>query len=1272
MDKFNKIFEDFIKLKENSLFIINTKNQDKYSEFIKKSEYNYFLFDAFNEKIGNPYFPFLNCIREKSEKLTEVLKEELIENSKIYYFQKEIFKGFLLNKEIKRNEELNIEEIKYEKSEMNNSLKNIMNYSFCNEKETIIFIKNGNFLEESSLNFIKWILGKNIRERFIIVLNFDDTLFNADEDLAAIWEEILEIGEERALIYNSEEIYEEKRRDNRKRILKKISGEIKEQICYAKECYNFLAFEECKKIVLSLKQKVETDNINEEEKIQIYNLAGNNFLMLKESDQALWFYNFTAEYGLDNNNKNILCKVYRKMAAAHGIKQNFEMAEKYAEKSLKIAIEIGNELNILKSYYTIFLIKSNISSKELGKIKHIFEKIEEFAEKYKMYNMLTRCYGIAVAEYEFYKDNNRRFEVCTKALKIAIKYENKNRIASLYHNLAYIYMGLGYKEKSFEYYKKSERLKIKLGIKNEIAKIYNGIGYDFLIEGKFKEAFFNFEKAFEYLTDEREYGEILLTFYNIAVMYFLMGIYEKVTEYLKNILYIMKILNMKKIQFHSLTSIYSLLAIAAIKQKKYMKSIEYYNNAKVEKELYSEEENIYLNIMNALILNEEKNYKYAVEEFKKIKEIKSKVSSKILTAKYYFEYEMFLKENKKNKELEEVKKEREKFCKENWILNYENIFGVKLDKKEEKFFLGKEFNIKSISEFAKQEININTIHKKRAEEKFLIKVQQMFLKKGKEKGKIIEELVTLIKNNFIVEECIFFLINTNGNREKYSYDVTEEEDKIAEFISEYEKTNRTVLFSQDKCIEVEEKYGIKYNSIILVPMKIDENLNGVFMFATKNQGLVFNEEEERVLSIITQQFSIVMLNMELTKTLENKNKILLNALEKVKSMENMVSIIHTEKDKQMGINYILNILVTEYSFKCKKVFYLNYNEQEKALFVNGSSEYEENIKEALNSIKIKIEDKNEISKAFSSGEKKEGESDSGIISYIFGIKRFAIIPVSYQDRKYGVLLVEKAESKNEEIEVNEDILNMAAVNLAVYLENKKFHKEILKSEKLKAVVEFSRAIVHELRTPLSGIKGFAKIEKRRHMNDEKTEKHMNEIINGAEKIDEMAGELLYYVSDESVNLEKISVKKVVNTVLKEMNTYILSENIEVMTAVSEEILISFEKEQLKKIIREIIKNSIEAAADDLPKIWISAEEKENSVDIFIRDNGIGMDFKELKLIGEPLNSSKIQGKGMGIPIVKSILKRHNSEIKIESVKGEWTEVKITIYNEGKENEYNSF
>ena len=265
------------------------------------------------------------------------------------------------------------------------------------------------------------------------------------------------------------------------------------------------------------------------------------------------------------------------------------------------------------------------------------------------------------------------------------------------------------------------------------------------MEGKFKESFLYFEKSLEYLREEREYGEILLTFYNISVLFFMIEKYDKVTEYLKNIINIMKILNMKRIQFHSQASIYSLMAIAAIKQGKYMKSIEYYNSAKAEKDIYSEEENIYINIMNGWILNEERNFKEAVKEFDKIEELKLKVQSRILTAKYYYEYELFLKENKKEKELELIVKAREEFCDISGITEYKTIFNGELVKKEEKFFKGKEFGISSIVEFAKQEINLNTIHKKRAEEKFLIKAQQLFLTKSSNAKEITENIIKLIK-----------------------------------------------------------------------------------------------------------------------------------------------------------------------------------------------------------------------------------------------------------------------------------------------------------------------------------------------------------------------------------------------------------------------------------------------------------------------------------------------------------------------------------------------
>jgi signal transduction histidine kinase/tetratricopeptide (TPR) repeat protein len=1270
MNKFDKIFEYFIEKTENSLFIINSKKQEKYFNLLKHKNNFIFSSDALKDSIKNPYYPFLNKIKNSWENLLEIERDNIIENSKIYYFQKEVFKKYISGEESERLESVQIEEMEYEQSEIYYSLNKILNYDYQETVNGIIFIKNANFLEESSLKFIKWLLEKGNREKFIIVISFDSGLVNKDEDLVLIWDEILEISEEKGLLYSAEDICIENRREDNRVILKETDDTLEEKMFYAIECYNFIAYNECHKIINKINGAIANENISIEIKEKFYIIAANNYKMVKENDKALWYYNFIVESGIDNNNKILLAWAYQNISEVHLIKQNIEMAEKFSEKGLKIAIETGNETLMLKSYFNMFFIKSYISIKEIIKYKHIFEKIEELAIKLKMYNILTRTYGIVVSEYDFYKSNEIRLTTCLNALKIAFKYGNKNRIASLYHNLGVIYRAMEDKEKSLEYYKKSEKLKIKLGIKNEIAKIYNGMGYDLLLTGKFKESLVYFEKALDYLNEERDYGEILLTFYNISILFFMMEQYEKVLYYLKNIINIMKIMKIKKIQFHSQKSIYSLMAIASVKSGKYMKSIEYYNNANSEKELFSEEENIYINIMNGWILNEEKNYKDALAEFEKIEILEKNVVSKILIAKYYYEYELFLKENKKNSDLEKIASTRVLFCTKNGINDFETIFKTSVLKKEDKGFKVREFNIGAIVEFAKQEININTIHKKRAEEKFLIKAQQIFLKNNNSSKLLIENIIKLIKNNFIVEESVLFLLKNGNKIEKYSDDKENDFKKIENFVLELNKNKTSNIFLKETNEMLFNKYKINYSSIITIPIKNNETIMGTIFFGTNNKELILNEEDERLLSIVIQQLSTVLINIELTETLENKNKILLNALEKVKSMENMVSIIHTEKDKQMGINYILNILVNECSFKCKKVFYLNFNESEKALFVAGSSEKSRDIIEAFNSIKIKVDDKNDIALAFSQGIKKEGISNTGIISYLFGIKSFLIIPVSYQFRKYGILLIEKSEEEYDDINLNNDILNIAAANLGVYLENKKFHKEILKSEKLKTVVEFSRAIVHELRTPLSGIKGFAKIEKRRHFNDEKTERHMNEIINGAERIDEMAGELLYYVSEESANQEKVSISKAINIVLKELKNHILSEDIEILLNIQEDINVEFELDQLKKVIKEILKNSIEAAADDSPKIWISAEEIETGIVLLIRDNGIGMDSSEIQYIEEPLSTTKIQGKGMGLPIIKSILRRHNSTIGIESVKGEWTEIKIIIHREEFYNEYN--
>ena len=98
MHKLDKIFEYFIKTSENSLFIINTKAQDKYLDLLSKDYKKCCIFDALNDKVKNPYFPFLNKIKQDSKDLSDVEKESMIEKSKVYYFQREIFKSFIYKK----------------------------------------------------------------------------------------------------------------------------------------------------------------------------------------------------------------------------------------------------------------------------------------------------------------------------------------------------------------------------------------------------------------------------------------------------------------------------------------------------------------------------------------------------------------------------------------------------------------------------------------------------------------------------------------------------------------------------------------------------------------------------------------------------------------------------------------------------------------------------------------------------------------------------------------------------------------------------------------------------------------------------------------------------------------------------------------------------------------------------------------------------------------------------------------------------------------------
>ena len=139
-----------------------------------------------------------------------------------------------------------------------------------------------------------------------------------------------------------------------------------------------------------------------------------------------------------------------------------------------------------------------------------------------------------------------------------------------------------------------------------------------------------------------------------------------------------------------------------------------------------------------------------------------------------------------------------------------------------------------------------------------------------------------------------------------------------------------------------------------------------------------------------------------------------------------------------------------------------------------------------------------------------------------------------------------------------------------------------------------------------------------------------------------------------------------------MNYEIEFEKINIEKHVEDSTEIYFNPKQLKKVIHELIKNSIEASKEEGSIVKIFARNIGKDCELKICDSGVGMNREQLKKINEPLYSSKIQGTGLGFPIVISILKKAGAKIEVKSEENQGTEIKILFKHLESSDEFINF
>ncbi len=220
-------------------------------------------------------------------------------------------------------------------------------------------------------------------------------------------------------------------------------------------------------------------------------------------------------------------------------------------------------------------------------------------------------------------------------------------------------------------------------------------------------------------------------------------------------------------------------------------------------------------------------------------------------------------------------------------------------------------------------------------------------------------------------------------------------------------------------------------------------------------------------------------------------------------------------------------------------------------------------------------------------------------------------------------------------------------------------EKALQEERLAILGRLGSTIIHDLKSPLSAIKGYANILEGIE-GDEKVKKYAKSISKSVDFTFGMIEDILEFGRDKTtLDLRMVSLKQFFTETLELFGEGTDGKEIKVKLLLDEDIYFELDPFKMKRVLLNLLKNAREAIKEE-GKIEIGAEKTRSGVKIFVRDNGIGMPPEIASRIFEPFFTHGKKGTGLGMTVVRKVINDHNGEIKVESKKGKGTTFKILL------------
>lgn len=227
-------------------------------------------------------------------------------------------------------------------------------------------------------------------------------------------------------------------------------------------------------------------------------------------------------------------------------------------------------------------------------------------------------------------------------------------------------------------------------------------------------------------------------------------------------------------------------------------------------------------------------------------------------------------------------------------------------------------------------------------------------------------------------------------------------------------------------------------------------------------------------------------------------------------------------------------------------------------------------------------------------------------------------------------------------------------------ERRRIEARIQRTDRLAALGEIAAGVAHEIRNPMTSIKGFVQLMDKSFEEDDGRRGYTRIIVEEVDRLNSMVQELLYYARPcESLKVA-VDINRILADTLLLVNLQATRQQVEISMSYGENLSkVQVDQEQIKQVFLNLLINAIQAV-DEGGLIHVESRATKEGVCITVEDNGKGIPQEHLKRLFDPFFTTRDDGTGLGLAVVQKIIDLHHGSLGVTSQQGEGTRFRVTL------------